>query len=130
MTAVDRLYRPRMSPLWWARRRSYFLFAVRELSSLFVAWSVVWLLLLFHAVASGEAAYQRFVEQSARPWLIAINIVALLFVVLHAVTWFRLAPQAMAVRLGGRRVPSALVAAGHYAAWVAVSAAIVWAVLA
>ncbi len=124
------VYRPPVSLFWWARRRSYFLFAVRELSSLFVAWTVVWLLLLGHAVTSGVAAYQRFVEASARPWLIAVNLVALAFLVLHAVTWFRLAPQAMAVRLGGRRVPPALVAAGHYAAWVAVSAVVAWVVLA
>jgi hypothetical protein len=34
------------SRLWWGRRRSYALFVMRELSSVFVAWFVVYLLLL------------------------------------------------------------------------------------
>ncbi|MQA26130.1 MAG: fumarate reductase subunit C [Micromonosporaceae bacterium] len=123
-------YQPPMSLFWWLRRRSYFFFAVRELSSVFVAWFVVYLLLLGHAVASGEAAYREFVEWSARPWLLGLNLVALVFVVFHAVTWFRLAPQAMVVRVGGRRAPPLWVAAGHYAAWVVVSALVVWVVLA
>src|SRR6266571_6775155 len=48
-----RWYRPRMSVFWWVGRRSYLLFVLRELSSVFVAWSVVFLLLLVHAVGQG-----------------------------------------------------------------------------
>jgi fumarate reductase subunit C len=33
------------------------------------------------------------------------------------------------VRLRGRRLPSRVVAAGHFAAWVAVSAVVAWIVL-
>ncbi len=127
MTAAP--YRARVSLLWWLRRRSYLLFAVRELSSVFVAWFVVYLLLLGNAVVSGEAAYQRFLELSATPWMLALNLVALLFVVIHALTWFNLASQAMVVRIGRRRVPPVLVAAANYGAWVVVSAVVAWVVL-
>jgi fumarate reductase subunit C len=127
MTAAP--YRAPVSLLWWLRRRSYFLFAVRELSSVFVAWFVVYLLLLGNAVASGETAYQRFLELSATPWMLALNLVALLFVVIHALTWFNLASQAMVVRVGRRRVPPMLVAAANYGAWVVVSAVVAWVVL-
>jgi fumarate reductase subunit C len=58
-----------------------------------------------------------------------VNVVALAFVVLHAITWFNLAPQAMVIRLRGRRVPSRMVATGHFAAWVVVSAVVAWIVL-
>ena len=42
---------------------------------------------------------------------LALNVVALAFVLLHAITWFNLAPQAIVVRMGGRRVPPPAVAA-------------------
>ena len=38
--------------------------------------------------------------------MIALNVVALVFVLLHTVTWFGLTPQAMAVRVMGRKVPA------------------------
>ena len=125
-TTPARRYRPPTSRLWWLHRRAYLLFVLRELSSVFVAWFVVYLLLLVDAVHGGSEAYREFLELSARPWMLALNVVALAFVLLHAITWFNLAPQAMVVRLGGRRLPSRAVAAGHFAAWAAASAVIAW----
>jgi len=54
-------------------------------------------------------------------------LLALLF---HTLTWLHLAPRAMVVRLGGRRVPDTVVLAGHYAAWLGASAFVAWALLA
>ncbi|WP_433293678.1 hypothetical protein ACQPZQ_08205 [Pseudonocardia sp. CA-142604] len=122
-------YRPRTDRLWWVHRRSYVLFVLRELSSVFVAWFVVYLVLLVAAVHSGTSSYERFLEWSGRPWMVALNVVALAFVVLHAVTWFTLAPKAMAVRLRGRRLPARVIAAGHFAAWAVLSAVLAWIVL-
>ena len=61
--------------------------------------------------------------------MLALNVVALLFVLLHAVTWFNLAPQAMVVKVRGRRLPPVLVAAAHFGAWAVVSAVVAWIVL-
>jgi len=105
------------------------MFMLREVSSLFVAWFVVYLLLLVSAVNRGNDSYQAFLEFSGRPWMLALNVVALAFVLLHAITWFNLAPQAIVVRMGGRRVPSRAVAAGHFLAWAAASAIIAWILL-
>src|SRR5437870_4913673 len=124
-----RWYRARVRTLWWLRRRSYTVFILRELSSVFVAWFVVFLLLLILAVAQGNEEYQRFLRWAANPWVIAVNVVALVFVLLHAVTWFNLAPKAMVVRLRGRRVPSAWIAGSNYLAWAAMSALVAWLVL-
>jgi len=141
MSSVDDLaplYRRPVSLFWWARRRSYLLFVLREVSSVFVAWTVVYLLLMVNAVYSGGAAYQRFLDWSGRPWLILINLVALLFLLLHSVTWFNLAPQAIVVRLKGRRLPSRLrgrlvppraVGAAHFLAWLVASAVVALIVL-
>jgi fumarate reductase subunit C len=121
-----RRYRAPTSRLWWVHRRSYLLFMLRELSSLFVAWFIVYLLLLVSAVRGGSASYQEFLELGGQPWMLALNVIALAFVLLHAITWFNLAPQAIVVRMGGRRLPSRAVAAAHFAAWAATSAVIAW----
>src|SRR5262245_14464351 len=124
-----RWYRPRTSTYWWLEKRAYLLFILRELSSVFVAWFIVFLLLLIAAVSEGEGSYHRFLAWAAHPAVVALNVVSLAFVVLHAVTWFNLAPQAMAVRVRGKRVPGIWIALSNYAAWVAVSALVVWLII-
>jgi fumarate reductase subunit C len=124
-----RWYRRRMSVFWWVSRRSYLIFVLRELSSVFVAWSVVFLLLLVRAVSQGGPEYQRFVDRSSAPGMLALNVVALAFVVFHAITWFNLAPQAMIVRVRGKRVPRSRIALAHYAAWALLSALAAWLIL-
>ena len=121
-TYHPRWHRRRVSTYWWLGRWSYFVFILRELTSVAVAWFVVWLLLLVDAAAGGPAAYQQFLESARTPLLLALNVVSLVFVCLHAVTWFNLAPQAMVVRVAGRRVPGWCVAASNYAALAVVTA--------
>jgi fumarate reductase subunit C len=70
--------------------------------------------------------FQRWLQN---PILVALNILSFFFVIFHAITWFNLAPKAMAIRLGGKRVPGMLIAAPNYVAWLVISAAIVWLVL-
>jgi fumarate reductase subunit C len=124
-----RWFRPRVSTYWWLKRRSYLAFILRELSSIFVAWFVVYLLLLVRAVSEGESSYRQFLSWSGRPLVLFVNVVGLSFVVFHAITWFNLAPQALVVHVRGKRVPGALIAASNYLAWVATSALVVWLVL-
>lgn len=121
-----RPYRPRVSTYWWLQRWSSLKFILREVSSVFVAWFAVVLMLLVRALSAGPDAYQAFQDWLRSPWLVAINAISLAFVVFHAVTWFNLAPKALAVRLGGKRVPGWMIAGGNYAAWLAVSAALAW----
>ena len=124
-----RWYRPPMSVFWWARRRSYLIFVLRELSSIFTAWSVVFLLLLVHAVSEGSRQYRQFLNLSSNPWMLTLNVITLAFLVFHAVTWFNLAPQAMVVRLRGNRVPRSAIAGAHYAGWALLSALAAWLIL-
>ncbi|MET9275704.1 fumarate reductase subunit C [Kribbella sp. NPDC003557] len=115
--------------LWWLERRSYLLFVLRELSSVFVAWFVVYLLLLVKAISDGAASYQRFLDWSGQWWAVALNLIALLFVLLHAVTWFALAPRAMVIKVRGKRLPPQQIVVAHYLAWLVLSAVVAWVVL-
>jgi fumarate reductase subunit C len=118
-----------VSTYWWLRRRSYLAFILRELTSIFVAWFVVYLLLMIRAVARGGEAYQQFLTWAAQPAMLVLNVIALAFIVFHAITWFNLAPQAMVVHVRGRRVPARAITAANYAAWIVASLAIGWLVL-
>ena len=124
-----RWHRPRMPVFWWVGRRSYLIFVIRELSSVFVAWSVVFLLLLVHAVGQGGKEYQQFLDRSSEPWMLALNVIALAFLVFHAITWFNLAPQAIVIRLRGKRVPRPWIVGAHFAGWALLSALTAWLIL-
>jgi fumarate reductase subunit C len=125
MTEVRAYHRP-VPTWWWLRKRSYFLFVMRELSSIFVAWFVVYLLMLVYAVGRSEAAYQDFLDWAATPWVVVLNVVASLFLVLHVATWFSLTPQAMDVRIRGQRAPAPLIIASQYVGLAVVSAFVFW----
>jgi fumarate reductase subunit C len=118
-----------MSTYWWVGRWSYLRFILRELTSVFVAWFVILTLLQISALKRGPADYMQFQQWLRNPMLVALNILSLFFVIFHAITWFNLAPKAMAIRLGSKRVPDVLIAAPNYVAWLVISAAIAWLLL-
>jgi fumarate reductase subunit C len=124
-----RWLRPRMSTYWWLKKPSYLAFILREISSVFVAWTIVYLLLTVRAVSQGAAPYADFLDWSTAAAVLILNVVSVAFLVFHAITWFNLAPQAMVIHVGRRRVPGALIAASNYAAWAIATALIVWLLL-
>ena len=71
----DLTWRRPISTWWWLRKRTYFVFVMRELSSLFVGWFVLYLLLFFRAVGRGDAAYHDFLDWAASPVVVVINVV-------------------------------------------------------
>ncbi len=121
-----RWFRQRPSTYWWLWKWAYLRFVLRELSSLAVAWCVVLTLLQARALAAGAAPYADLQDWLRTPWVALLNAVCLSFLMFHSITWFQLAPRAMVVRLGGWRVPDALIIAGNFAAWFAASAAVAW----
>ncbi|TMR19177.1 fumarate reductase subunit C [Nonomuraea turkmeniaca] len=124
MTAT---YRPRRDNLWFARTRSYTIFVLRELTSVFVAWTIVFLLMFLDAVLGGRLP--EFAALAGQPWMIAINVVALAATCFHAITFLNLAPKATVVRLDGWRVPAWMIQGGNHSLWVLVSAVIAYFVL-
>ena len=124
-----RWYRPQVSVYWWLGQRQYLKFILRELSSVFVALFVVMTLFQLNALKDGPDAYADFQRSLQSPLVIAVNAIGFLFIVFHSITWFNLAPSAMPVRLGGKRVPAFLVAAPSYVMWILVSAFVSWLVL-
>lgn len=123
-----RWYRPKVSVYWWLGDWRYLKFILREISSVFVAIFVVMTLLQLHALQQGPQAYAQFQEWLRTPVVLALNVISLLFVVFHAITWFNLAPHALAVRVRGKKVPSLMISAPNYLAWLGISLLVAWVV--
>jgi fumarate reductase subunit C len=130
-----REYHPRwlrqpMSTYWWLGKWPYVKFILRELSSVFVAWFVVFLLMLVRAIARGPEAYTSFLKDFAsHPVVLVVNTIALFFLVFHSVTWLSLAPQAIVAHVGTKKVPPFLIGAAHFGAWFAISIALIAALI-
>jgi fumarate reductase subunit C len=129
MTSPITSYRRPVSIWWWLAKPTYLLFVLRELSSIFIAWLVGYLVAMILAVGRGQAAYQSFLDWAGSVWVLAVNIIAFGFVGLHTVTWFLLTPKAVAVRMGSRVLSARAIVAGEYLALAVVSAFVLWLVL-
>lgn len=124
-----RWYRPQISTYWWLGKWPYVKFILRELSSVAVAWTVGLLLLQILTLVRGGDSYDIFEMLMSQPWMIALNIVAFAFLLMHSITWFNLAPKAMAVRVGGKRVPAIAISGPQYVAWIGISAIVFYIVM-
>jgi fumarate reductase subunit C len=82
-----------------------------------------------YSLGQGPEAYGRFLARLSTPLFLALNTVAFLFVLFHAVTWFNLTPKAMVVRLRGKRIPDRVVVGSNYAAWLVISAVVAFIML-
>ena len=111
---------------WWLSRRPYFLFMVREFTSIFVAGYCVFLLYFMYKLWQGPDAYYGLIEALQSPLSITLHIIAFIFAVYHSVTWFKLTPKIMILRIGEEQIPSFLISGANFFAWVVVSAILVW----
>jgi fumarate reductase subunit C len=122
-------YRRPVRFLWWTERRAYVLFVLRELTSVFVGAYAVLLLVLVEALARGPAAYEAYLTFLGSPGMAVFHAIGLAAALYHSITWFALAPKAMTIRLGRRRMSEAAIIGANYALWVVASAVVAWLVV-
>jgi len=119
-------HRDRMPIFWWLGNLSSVKFITRELTSLAVGYAVVLLLVEVGALARGQAAHASFLRFLAAPAVVAFHLLVCAALLFHSITWLNLAPKALVVKVGGRRLPDWAVVAGHYFLWLAASGLVVW----
>jgi fumarate reductase subunit C len=95
-------YPRQASKSWFMTRWPYRIFMLRELSGVFLAGYTILLLLLVQNVHDGPSAFTSFRNTLRSPALIVFNSVALLFALLHTVTWFQAMPKVLPIRYGGQ----------------------------
>ena len=120
----SRVHRPEMSATWWLKSRRYFLFMVRELSSLFIALFVLVFLYELFLLSRGPEAHGLLQGALRAPAAVAFYGVAFLFAVYHTVTWFQAASRIQVVRLGSWTMPGWMMVAGALGAWIVISVAV------
>ena len=120
----SKLYYPKMPATWWLRRRSYFLFMLRELSSVFIWIFLVVFLVQIYQLAEGQQAYAAFIQRLGSPVWITFHVVALLFALYHTYTWFQSSSVVLQIKIGRQEIPRSVVLGLHFGAWFVVSAVI------
>ena len=116
-----KLYHRKMTATWWLTQRSYFLFMLRELSSVFIAVFLVIYLFQIHQLSEGPEAYRAFAQKLSSPGWILFHLVALLFALYHSITWFQSSAVVLPLRVGERLISRPIVVALHVGAWAIVS---------
>lgn len=127
MNPAYKLYHPRWhrrrTPIfWWLGKPAYTKFIARELTSLGVLYAALLLTGTVCVLSRGEEAFARFQAFLRHPAALAFHGLVLAVLLFHTVTWLNLAPRALVVKVGGRRLPDGAIIAAHYAAWAAASA--------
>jgi fumarate reductase subunit C len=118
-------YRRPMPRTWWLQNPRYLLFMLRDISSIFIAIWVGFLLVQVAQLGGGRQAYQAFVDSVVRsPAMIIFSLVVFAFALLHSITWLQLAGVVQVVTVGERRLPPRYVVAGAFASWLVASVVI------
>jgi fumarate reductase subunit C len=100
--------RPYVRPaetLWWAHP-PYLAYTLREATGVAVAGYALVLLAGLVSLASGERAYDAWLDFLKSPWSLALHALFLIGMIVHDWTWFRIMPKTMPrLVIGGRLVP-------------------------
>ncbi|HYL90888.1 MAG TPA: fumarate reductase subunit C [Burkholderiales bacterium] len=110
---------------WWTRNGFYRWYMFRELSCVFITLYAFILLAGLYRLGQGPEAFLAWQAALASPASLAFHVVALVLVIYHSWTWFKIMPKTMP-RLP---VPDGAIVAGGVIAVIAVSAAFLWTAL-
>lgn len=103
MSRVRSYLRP-PEPLWWAHS-PYRAYTLRETTGVAVAGYGFVLLAGLISLASGERAYEAWLNFLKTPWSLALHLLFLIAMIAHVWTWFQIMPKTMPrLVIGGRIV--------------------------
>ena len=120
--------RPISKTTWYMRNGRYKVYMLREMTSLLVGFYTFLTIFALAALASNSAEHwNAFLAAQNSTGMIVFHALALLyFLFFQTFPWFKLAPKAMPVQLGEKKLPDGFIVIGHYVAWVILSAIVFW----
>ena len=120
--------RPVSKTTWYMRNKRYKVYVMRELSSFLVAFYTFYTICALAILATGSAEkWDSFLASQQSTGMVIFHGLALLyFLFFQTFPWFKLAPKAMPVQVGEKKLPDGYIIGGHYVAWVVVTAFIFW----
>ena len=125
--------RPYVRPMrgWWRRDPFFVRYMLRETTAVAVAAYAIILTVGGVRLAQGEAAWNGWLAALRTPWSLALHLVLLVAMLIHAKSWFEIMPKTMPMLfVGGARVAGETITRLGWAAAVMASAlllVLVWA---
>jgi fumarate reductase subunit C len=112
---------------WYMRNGRYKVYVLRELTSFLVAFYSVLTILALSALADSQEHWNAWMASQKSTGMMIFHALALLyFLFFQTFPWFKLAPKAMPVQLGEKKLPDSTIVIGHYVVWVVISLFIFW----
>lgn len=99
---------------WWLQNTFFIKYMIREGTALFVLLYCAILITGLYHLNEGEEAWNTWLASLGHPVFIIFHCAALTATLYHAVTWFKLAPKIMVVRIGDWTVPVKLMLIGQW----------------
>ena len=91
-------YHPQVKRTWWMSKPASITYMVRELTSIFSLWIAIELLIICILSAWMKGDAQQYISDFIQnPVVIILNIISLIAVLFHAVTWFNIMPKAVRI---------------------------------
>lgn len=120
--------RPMPRASWYLGHPRYRRYMLREVTCLLVGFYCFLMIWALAALAGGSAErWDAFLAAQQNTAMVVVHAVALVYYLVYMTfDWFKLAPKAMPVQLGEKKLPDRAIVIGHYAAWAAVTLFIFW----
>jgi len=120
--------RPVSKTTWYMRNGRYRKYMLREVTCILVgvySFLAIWALA---ALAAGTPErWEAFLAAQQNGFMVSYHAFALIyFLVYMSFDWFKLAPKAMPVQLGEKKLGDGVIVLAHYVAWAFVSLVVFW----
>jgi fumarate reductase subunit C len=119
--------RPISRTTWYMRNGRYKRYMLREVTCLLVGFYSFLTIWALSALAGGPEQWSGFLGSQQNVLMVIVHAVSLIYFLIYMTfDWFKLAPKAMPVQLGEKKLPARVIVIGHYLAWIVVSLVIFW----
>ena len=115
--------RPLPKASWYLGNARYRRYMLREVTCLLVGFYCFLMIWALAALAGGSAErWEAFLASQQSTAMLVVHAAALVYYLVYMTfDWFKLAPKAMPVQLGEKKLPDRAIVIGHYAAWAIVT---------
>ena len=119
--------RPISKTTWYMRNGRYKRYMLREVTCLVVGFYSFLCIWALAALAGGPEQWNGFLESQQNLLMVIVHAVLLIYFLIYMTfDWFKLAPKAMPVQLGEKKLPDSVIVISHYVAWAVVSLFVFW----
>lgn len=119
--------RPMSKTTWYLRNGRFRLYALREVTCLLVGFYAFLSIFALRALWQGADSWNAFLaSQQSTPMVVFHAFALVYFFIYQTVGWFQLAPKAMPLMMGEKKVAASTIVLGHYLVWALVSLFLLW----